>query len=61
MNYHHDEREKRRQDKGFLKKLYEDYDPLHHDFFVDQYNFDKSKGLLKQYMINRRISEEGEV
>ena len=60
MTYHHDNREKRNQDKGFLRKLYEDYTPIHHDFFVDQYNFDKAKGLLKQYMLNRKIIKDAD-
>ncbi len=49
------ERAKRREQKDFLGKYYADYDPVHHDAFVMQFNREIQEQAEKKYRQNRGI------
>lgn len=48
-------REERQKQKDILKARYPDYNPIHHDAFVDRYNRDNDKAQLETFMKNRGI------
>lgn len=48
-------REERKEQKAMLRALYDDYNPVHHDYFVERYNKDQDKDAITQYMKNRGI------
>ena len=48
----------KKEQKKFLKELYDDYDPKYHDAFVIRYNKDMDKKQTKRYMEYRGIIEK---
>jgi len=49
------DRAKRREQKEFLRKYYQDYDPVHHDAFVIRFNREMEAQAEMRYMENRGI------
>ena len=48
-------KEERMEQKQILKNLYDDYNPVRHDVFVERYNRELANKALNNYMINRGI------
>ncbi len=45
----------RAEQRIILQRLYQDYNPMHHDVYVSRYNSDLDRRRLEQYEANRGI------